>query len=104
MLGLDDNNSIFKGVLSGQEYVNKKVSVFIPWDVNDQNNLLGENPSILLSGTISGNQVSESVCVSIAPIPWIRSISNIISPMLLGLVVWMMKTKWDQINKDLERK
>lgn len=104
MLGLDDNNSIFDGVLSGQEYVNKKVSVFIPWDVNDRSNLLGENSSILLSGTINGNQVNEVVCVSIAPIPWIRSISNIISPLLFGLVAWMIKMKWDQINKDLEGK
>lgn len=99
-VGVNENNTIVKGTLPGQEYFTKEVKLLIPWDINDTNDLLGKDADIRLVGFVNGSQlIDESVCVSIAPVPWIRSMSNIVSAALGGLVVLLIKEKWDQINK-----
>lgn len=103
-LASGDDTTLYSGSVQPLEQIEQDFTVFFPLSTNHVNhNRLGSEVGLGLWGKVGETSSFESIAefpIMIAPIPWARSISKYLSPVVGGLVAWLFKELWDQARGD----
>lgn len=102
-IGQSGTNIFMAGTIRGAEQIERKVTVFIPYDFGggQANDTLGKRIGLTLWGGMEGCTVQQIALLplSTAPMPWPRRLFGASFSMLTGVFVWFAKEWWDTMKQ-----
>ncbi len=99
-------NILYAGTVRSQEQINQRCKILFPWDTSQPDTVLGRVAELSLWG--GSNQTTlqkiSDLPMVISPLPWNRSISLGLGPLLTGAVIYLGKQMWDQSKEEKKKK
>ena len=100
-------NIFLTGALRGSEQIERKVKVFIPYDLlgGKASDTLGQSAGLTLWGSINNasSQQIASLPLSTMPVPGARALLGVSFSMLTGVFFWFVKEWWSITKEALEK-
>ncbi len=99
-------NILYAGMVGSKEQINQRCKILFPWDTSQPDTVLGHVAELSLwgGGSQTALQKISDLPIAISPLPWNRSISVGLGPLLAGAVIYLGKQMWDQSKEGKKKK
>jgi hypothetical protein len=99
-LGLQESSTIYAGTIQSRQQINRQTKVFFHADISQLGELAAHVSRLGLWGSIDGSPVEKKELeIYFAPIPFARSLGNVLGTAFLGLAGLLVRELWDQLKK-----
>jgi len=103
-LGLQESSIIYSGTIQSRQQINRQTRVFFHTDLSRLGELSAQVPRLGLWGSIDGSPLEKKdLEIYFAPLPFARSLGNVLGTAFVGLTGLLAREVWDQLKK-IEKK